>query len=80
MNAEEGSEPRLWRLPEVLERTGLTKKTLYRLMATPCADGNGFEFPNSRDISAATVAWKSIDVIGWINSRPSTRRPGRGGN
>lgn len=80
MHGQDGPELKLERLPDVLRRTGLTKKTLYRLMATRRADGEGFEFPNSRDISPATVAWNSLEVDDWILSRPSTRRPGRGGN
>lgn len=80
MKARDGPELKIERLPEVLNRTGLTKKTLYRLMSTRRIDGDGYAFPNSRDLSPGTVGWNAEEVDEWIRNRPSTRRPGRHGN
>lgn len=53
---------RLLRLPEVLNLTGLSRTTLYRLAA------NG-EFPEPRRIAARAVAWPSSEVEQWIAAR-----------
>ena len=69
---KEGSQPpfwhtlaqtnQFWRLPKVLEETGLTRSSLYQMMA----DG---EFPKSFNISERCVAWLSDDVERWKTER-----------
>ncbi len=52
----------LWRLPKVLETTGIKKSTLYIQVA------NG-EFPKPVSITRRTVAWDSSKVQAWINAK-----------
>ena len=60
------SEIRLIRLKEVLNRTGLSKSTLYQLMK----DG---AFPRSISIGNRAVSWNILEVEKWINSRIAER-------
>ncbi|MGO2341413.1 helix-turn-helix transcriptional regulator [Vibrio litoralis] len=60
------SEIRLIRLKEVLNRTGLSKSTLYQLMK----DG---AFPRSISIGNRAVSWNILEVEQWINSRIAER-------
>jgi prophage regulatory protein len=50
------------RLPEVCRRTGVTKPTIYRLMAA----GN---FPRAKKIGIRAVGWVESDIDKWIASR-----------
>ena len=56
----------LLRLPQVLERTGLSRSSLYEKIAAR-------EFPAPVKIGARAVAWVSSEVAAWIESRPSAR-------
>ena len=58
--------PRLERLPTVLRRTGLSRSTVYRLVAEK-------GFPAPVQLGARSVAWKVSDVSDWIDSRMCTR-------
>ena len=53
-----------WRLPRVLEETGLSRPVLYRKMAAG-------EFPKSFHIGERAVAWSSDDIEAW---KATTRR------
>lgn len=53
---------RFLRLPQVLERTCLTKSTLYEMV------GRG-EFPKQVKISQRSVAWRESDVDAWCRTR-----------
>jgi len=55
--------PALWRLERVLEMTGLGRSTIYRRIGTR-------EFPAPRDLGGGPVAWRSDEIIAWIESRP----------
>lgn len=46
------------RLPEVMERTGLPKSTIYRRIAEDT-------FPKQIQISAKTVIWTEESIIEW---------------
>ena len=60
-------KPRIIRLPEVLEMTGLSKSTVYRLMAH---DGR---FPRSVKLGERATGWKFKEVRKWCDSRqPNT--------
>jgi prophage regulatory protein len=52
---------RFLRLPAVLERTGLTKATLYRRIAAG-------SFPPSIKIGPAMAAWREADIDGWMEN------------
>ena len=54
---------RLMRRREVEEFTGLSRASIYRLIA----EG---EFPRPVRVSATGVRWKSSDISAWIQSRP----------
>ena len=50
----------LLRLPEVIDRTGLSKSTLYRMMRSDT-------FPKSRRINGKTVVWLDSEIEDWIH-------------
>ena len=54
---------RILRLPEVLEMTGLSKATVYRLM------GAG-TFPAPRQLGPRAVGWPEGLIAEWISARP----------
>ena len=51
-----------WRLPKVLEETGLSRSIVYELM-----DDN--QFPKSFPLTERCVAWVSAEVEAWKESR-----------
>lgn len=58
--------PTIERLPGVLARTGLSRSTLYALVAK-----GGFPAPVKLSIRA--VGWKSAEVDCWLESRVALR-------
>lgn len=50
------------RFPDVRERTGLSRSTIWRL------ERHGV-FPKHRQISANAVAWVEEEVVAWIQSK-----------
>src|SRR4051812_50063267 len=57
--------PRLLRFPDVRNRTGLSRSTIWRLER----DGR---FPRHRRISANAVAWPEDEVLAWIRIKIAT--------
>jgi prophage regulatory protein len=57
---------RLLRLPEVIERTGLSRTSIYRAMQAG-------EFPRAVPLFRRGVAWPAEEVEGWIASRLDAR-------
>ncbi|WP_300547196.1 AlpA family phage regulatory protein [Roseovarius sp.] len=53
----------LERLPQVLQRTSLSRAHLYALMQRA-------EFPKPRKVGKRAVAWRSDEVDQWIESCP----------
>lgn len=53
---------RLIRLPAVIEMTGYSRASIYRLM-------NDGAFPLCVKLGARAVAWRSTDIDEWISSR-----------
>jgi prophage regulatory protein len=49
------------RIATVTAITGLSKRTIYRMMA-------GGEFPQSVHLSPRCTAWRQGDVAGWVTS------------
>ena len=70
MTAESQFESRILRLPRVLARVGLSRATVYALMAAG-------EFPASVKLTANAVGWLSSDVDAWISGRQRTSRDRR---
>ena len=54
---------RLLRLPAVLQRTGLSRSTVYVLMKAG-------KFPRPRRIGARAVGWSEDEIEAWINACP----------
>ena len=54
--------PTIMRLPEVLQRTGLSRSTIYDMV------GSG-DFPRQVKIGRRAVGWMSNDVDRWIRQR-----------
>ena len=55
----------LLRLPAVMHVTGLSRSTLYRLIA-------GEQFPRPVRLGLRAVAWRRSDVEAWSEARPIT--------
>jgi predicted DNA-binding transcriptional regulator AlpA len=53
----------LWRMPRVIEKTGLSKTAINDMIRAGT-------FPKARQISAQAVAWRSIEVLTWMDARP----------
>lgn len=52
----------LYRLPEVMARTGLARSTIYKWIELK-------QFPAPIKLGARVSAWKSSDLEKWLNSR-----------
>ncbi len=59
-----GTDKRVLRLPAVMERTGLSKTSIYRLIQ---AD----EFPAAVRLGPRAVGWPAQRIDEWIDSRES---------
>jgi prophage regulatory protein len=57
------------RIRQVMQATGLSRMTIYRLELAG-------KFPKRRQLSENSVAWLEADVTEWIDSRPVVRRSG----
>lgn len=57
------------RLPQVKQRTGLSRSSIYAKMT------HG-EFPSSVDLGARAVAWLQSDIDKWIANRINESRGG----
>lgn len=55
--------PRMLRLPQVIQLTGLGRDSIYRL-------GHAGQFPRPRKISERASAWREDEIQKWIESRP----------
>jgi len=56
---------RILRLPEVLQATGLSRTTVYRLVRSGA-------FPQSVALTARTIGWRIDEVEAWIAARAKT--------
>lgn len=57
---------RILKRPEVEARTGLSRSTLYAMMA----DG---QFPKSVKLSLRAVGWVESEITSWLESRKALR-------
>lgn len=55
------------RMKAVMQRTGLSRATIYRLM-------NAGEFPRSFKIGKVASGWLESEVSAWISERASARQ------
>ena len=60
---------RILRLPFVIERTGLSRSTVYRKVAEQ-------SFPKPLKISDRCIGWRESDIEGWLSKPSSGSRPG----
>ncbi|MCK7578892.1 MAG: AlpA family transcriptional regulator [Chromatiales bacterium] len=54
--------PRIIRLPEVVDRIGMSRGSVYRLMTLG-------RFPKSVKLSERAVGWRESDLDAWLESR-----------
>jgi prophage regulatory protein len=59
--------PQLLRLPDVLQATGLSRSTVYRMVAA-------HTFPAPVKVGKRAVRWRHDHVRPWIIGRPSASR------
>jgi len=52
----------VWRLPEVLRQTGLSRSTIYELISRD-------DFPRQIQLGRRAVGWIAEDVIKWIHAK-----------
>ncbi len=57
------------RVGQVIQITGLSRMTIYRLELAG-------EFPKRRQLSKNSVAWLDTDIAQWAESRPVSRLRG----
>ncbi len=61
---------RFMRLPDVIATTGLSRPTIYRLIARR-------EFPQQHHLTSRSVGWWETDVEDWLRTRnPAAAQPG----
>jgi prophage regulatory protein len=60
------------RLPTVIERTGLSRSSIYRLVQLG-------RFPAPVKLSERASAWRESDVVAWLESRRPANATGSGG-
>jgi prophage regulatory protein len=60
---------RFLRIRQVMQLTGLSRMTIYRLELAG-------RFPKRRQLSKNSVAWLESEVEGWADSRPVARLRG----
>jgi prophage regulatory protein len=60
------------RIGQVMQLTGLSRMTIYRLELAG-------EFPKRRQLSKNSVAWLDTDIAQWAESRPVSRLRGAAG-
>jgi len=58
---------KLIKLKEVTEMTTLSKATIYRLIKQR-------KFPDSISVGSRAVAWRTIDILEWIQKKVDARR------
>ena len=58
---------RIYRLPEVLRITGLSRASIYRLLQAG-------DFPSSVRLTARSIGWHSKDIETWIAARAATSK------
>ena len=52
----------IWRLPEVMARTGLSRSTIYALIRQD-------KFPSQINLGPRAVGWVANEIVDWIEAR-----------
>lgn len=63
-NTNHSKPKRVWRLRKVMDETGLSKSSVYRLSGDEDSD-----FPRKVRLSAAAVGWFEGEMLAWLDSR-----------
>lgn len=69
---ESYTPPKMLRLPQVKEYTGLSRSTIYDLM-NPNSPSYDPSFPMQVELTHSTVGWVEGEVYAWIESRIQKR-------
>ncbi|WP_367872970.1 helix-turn-helix transcriptional regulator [Luteolibacter sp. Populi] len=67
MNQEANAKEKILRLPEVKARTGLSRSTIYALIAKN-------DFPRHVPLGMRCVGWLESEIDSWIATRVGERR------
>ena len=54
---------RILRMREVMQRIGLSRSTIYKLMEND-------DFPRPMKLGSQAIGWRDADIEAWIESRP----------
>ena len=54
---------RILRMREVIQRIGLSRSTIYKLMEND-------EFPRPMKLGSQAIGWRDTDIDAWIENRP----------
>lgn len=60
MNIDDAKNSRIVRLPEVMERTSLSRSTIYRYIALG-------KFPKSKPLGVRAVGWRDSEISEWVD-------------
>ena len=58
---------KVWRLPEVIRQTGLSRSTIYEMIKRA-------EFPRQFNLGPRAVGWISDEVLDWIDTKTREAR------
>jgi len=64
---ETNSELRMLRLPEVKQRVGLGRSTIYEKI-------KHHQFPSPIKVGPRAVAWVSVEIVNWIQAQIAASR------
>jgi prophage regulatory protein len=67
-NGHDKPPSKVLRCPEVVDRTGISRATIYRLM-------DEGKFPRSHQLSPGAVGWSEAEIEAWITARLSDPEP-----
>ena len=59
---EKMSITRVWRLPEVMTQTGLSRSSIYEMISRD-------EFPRQINLGPRAVGWVAEEILAWIDSK-----------
>ncbi len=65
------AEKTIWRLPQVMAHTGLSRSSIYEKI------GKG-EFPAPINLGIRSVGWIADEIVDWINEQIRRSRERRG--
>ena len=56
----------IWRLPEVLRQTGLSRSTIYEMISRG-------DFPRQIQLGRRAVGWIAEDIVAWVHAKADGR-------